>query len=331
MTIGERLRRLREDRGWTQAELATRGGVSRQLIGALEIDRHLPRVDVALALAAALGVDVVDVFTASPPPVDVVSGEGAPDGALLRFGVVGDRTVVSGARTGDTGWDVADAVIDHGELHPLLPVREGVVIAGCEPGLEVLERLLRERGIAAMAVTGSSAAALGALASGRAHGAVVHNGPTELPDPPAATARFRLCSWQVGLAGPPDADAAWFVAALADGAPIARREAGAAVQSALERAVGGAVAGPLVGNHLEAARLALSAGIAAVSIEPAALAVGASFHPLEIHEAQLWIAEEWLHLAAVEAALTEMTGERFRRRLQGIGGYELEGSGARAA
>lgn len=329
MSIGNRLRRLREHRRLTQTDLAERAGVSRQLVGALETDRQLPRVDVALAMAGALDVGIQDLFGPEPAAVDVVTGAAPADG-LLRVGLVGARTVVAGVRAGETGWDVADAVVDGGALHSMVPIRPGVVIAGCEPGLEVLERLLRERGVAALSVACSSASARDALADGRAHGAVVHADPTHLPEIPDAVAPFRLCRWQVGLAGPADADPAWFSGALEGRAPIVQREPGAAVQAAMERAVG-TVPGPRVGTHLEAARLAAQSGVAAVTIEPAALAVGASFHPLETHEAQLWLAESWLGSSPVEAALTEMTGERFQRRLRGVGGYDLQDSGVRAA
>lgn len=331
MSIGDRLRRLREDLGLTQGEIAARAGVSRQLVGALESDRQLPRVDVAIALAEALGAEVTNVFTPARQPIDVVTGAPAPEGSLLRVGMVGDRSVVTGMRAGDEGWDVADAVVEDGELHAMAPIRPGVVVAGCEPGLEVLERLLRERGVAAMAVGCSSAAALDALIDRRTHAAVVHGGPMGLPDSPEAVDRFRLCGWRVGLAGPPGADAGWFDAALRGRTPVAQREAGAAAQAALERVLPGPVEGPRVRNHVEAARLAVNAGIAAVSIEPAALAVGASFHPLETHETELWVGAGWLGLPAVEAALTELTGERFQRRLRGVGGYDLAGSGSRAA
>lgn len=330
MTVGDRLRRLREQQGQTQTELAERAGISRQLVGALETDRQLPRVDVALAVAAALGIDVRDLFGPESPALDVVTGLVPPDDTLFRVGLVGDRTVVDAVRAGDAGWDVADAVVEDGALHAMVTIRPGVVVAGCEPGLEVLERLLRERGVAALSVACSSAAAINALAGGRTHAAVVHADPTDLPEAPSAVARFHMCRWRVGLAGPAEADRAWFATALGARAPIVQREPGAAVQAVLERTIG-MVQGPTVGTHLEAARLAVHTGTAAVTIEPAALSVGASFHPLETHAAQLWVGEEWLGLSAVETALAEMVGERFQQRLRGVGGYDLDGSGVRAA
>lgn len=329
--VGQRLRRLREHLGLSQGELATRAGVSRQLVGALEAGRHLPRVDAALALAAALGTDAATLFGPISDPVDAVSGHPPREGSLVRVGVVGGRTVVTEAGIGADGWDVADAVIEQGEVQQLAPIRPSVVIAGCEPGLEVLERLLRETGLGAVSVACSSAAAAGALAERRVHAAVVHAGRDGLGDPPAGTVRFHLCRWQVGLAGPSDAERAWFDAARQGRVPVVQREAGAGVQTAFEQEVGREVPGPRVAGHLAAARWAVSAGMPAVTMEPAALALGASFSALETHEAEIWVRRQWLTEPAVEAALVEVAGRRFQRRLEGIGGYDLEGCGTLVA
>jgi molybdate-binding protein len=72
-------------------------------------------------------------------------------------------------------------------------------------------------------------------------------------------------------------------------------------------------------------------GMPAVTIEPAALAVDAAFHPLEVHEAQLWVATDWLNDRVVTEALNVIVGRSFQARLAGVGGYDLAGSGSRLA
>jgi putative transcriptional regulator len=57
-----RLRLLRAEHDLTQEELATRIGVSRQAINALETERHDPSLDLAYKVAAAFGVPVEQVF-----------------------------------------------------------------------------------------------------------------------------------------------------------------------------------------------------------------------------------------------------------------------------
>lgn len=329
------LRTARERSGMTQAELAARAGMSRQMVGAIESGRHLPRVDAAISLARALGVEVDALFPSPTEAVDAVTGHPVASGSLVRIGWVGDRAVTAPVGTGADGWDVADGVIEDEAVVPFDRRPPGLVVAGCEPGLAVIERLLRERGMGAVAASASSTAARSALSAGRLHAAVVHGVPGDrypLPVSPNIT-RVRLASWQVGLAAPLDAPQDWWREALAGIVPVVQREPGAGVQQAFLDASGveDQVPGPTVGSHLAAARLSLATGLAAVTIEPAALAVGARFHPLEVHEAQLWIAGDWINDRVVTEALAIIGERRFTERLVGIGGYDLSQSGSRAA
>jgi DNA-binding XRE family transcriptional regulator len=328
------LRAVRRAAGLTQSELAVRAGVSRQSIGAIEAGRHLPRVDAALALAAALDVEVEELFGSDHAPVDVLTGAVAADGVPVRIGRVGEQLVTSPARFDAQGWDVADGVVADGTLRSFGRLGRGLVVAGCEPGLEVLERLLREGGMGAVAVAGSSAAATAALESGRVHAAVVHGpvGGTLTAARGVAVERFRLARWRVGLAAPYDAPPGWWDEALSGREPVVQREPGAGVQRTFEEAVEAGrlpVPGPQVDTHLEAAQRSIIAGIPAVTIEPAALAVGAGFHPLDVHEAQLWVATEWSSDRVFTEALNVIVGRPFQARLAGVGGYDLTGSGSR--
>ena len=330
------LRKLREAAGLSQAGLASRAGVSRQLVGAVEAGRHLPRVDSALAMAAVLGIDVDALFAPSPTPIDVVSGSVPVDGSFVRAGWVGNRIVSAPARIGPDGWDVADGVIEGGTLTSFGRRGPGLVVAGCEPGLVVLERMLRENGMGAVTAAGSSKVAVEALAAGRVHAAVVH-GPTPdaLSDPKGVEMdRFRLARWQVGLAASPNAKSGWWREAISGQVPVVQREQGAGVQRTFENAVGpdgASVTGPRVGGHLEAARRAVLTGVPAITIEPAALAVGSVFHALEVHEAQMWVAHDWLGDRSVIDALHVISSPRFQRRLSGVGGYDLTACGTRVA
>ena len=57
-----RLRVLRAERGWSQAELGERLGVSRQAVNALETDKHDPSLDLAFKIAVLFGLKVEEVF-----------------------------------------------------------------------------------------------------------------------------------------------------------------------------------------------------------------------------------------------------------------------------
>lgn len=56
------LKALRAARGWTQADLGERLGVSRQAIIAIESDKHDPSLDLAYRIAALFGEPVEAIF-----------------------------------------------------------------------------------------------------------------------------------------------------------------------------------------------------------------------------------------------------------------------------
>lgn len=333
---GSRLRIARESAGLSQSDLAVRAGVSRQMVGAVEAGRHLPRVDSALALAGTLGVTVDSLFGTLSVPIDIASGGATPEGSLVRVGLVGNQAVTAPVRVGSEGWEAADGVVTDGRFDAFGGRAQGIVVGGCEPGLVLLERMLREGGAGALAASLTSASALECLLAGRLHAAVVHGPESDLVARARGLAitRFHLARWQVGIAAGPNAVTGWWKRALTGRFPVVQREPGAGVQRTFRGAIPKSrddVPGPVAKSHIEASRLAIAMDIPAVTIEPAARAVGAIFHPIEVHSAQLWVAKSWIDDDVVEAAMTILVGSRFRRQLAGVGGYDLEGSGTRAA
>lgn len=59
-----RLRALRAERNWTQQDLATAVGVSRQTINAIESGKYDPSLPLAFKLAGAFGRTIEQIFTA---------------------------------------------------------------------------------------------------------------------------------------------------------------------------------------------------------------------------------------------------------------------------
>lgn len=59
-----RVRDLRTERGWSQAELGVRAGVSRQAIIAIETGRFDPSLPLAFALARIFDLAIEDIFDA---------------------------------------------------------------------------------------------------------------------------------------------------------------------------------------------------------------------------------------------------------------------------
>ena len=57
-----RLRVLRAERNWSQAELAEQLNVSRQTINALETERYEPSLGLAFKIAKLFGMRIEEVF-----------------------------------------------------------------------------------------------------------------------------------------------------------------------------------------------------------------------------------------------------------------------------
>jgi putative transcriptional regulator len=60
--LKNRLRVLRAERGWSQAELGSRIGVSRQAVNAIETGKHDPSLPLAFRLARLLGLSIEEIF-----------------------------------------------------------------------------------------------------------------------------------------------------------------------------------------------------------------------------------------------------------------------------
>ena len=335
--LGGRVRGLRLERGLTQVQLAELAGVSRQLVGAVEADRHLPRVDAAVRLAGALSTTVEQLLA---PELREVVGviEDPAEGALVRVGRVGDRLVCVPAAGSGEGWASADAQVHDGAVQLFDVERPAVLVAGCDPIIGLASRLLEATsGPRVVPVATSGATAAEVLAAGRSHSVMVHGPEGRLSDPRVAVRRWHIARWQVGLAAPVDLPAGWVGDALAGRLPVVQREAGAGSQAAFERArsrkdaVDRSVEGPRVSGHAEAAWRAATDRMVAVTIEPAALANGLTFHPLEEHLSQLWVAVEHTDNALLHAFMDEVIGERVQRRLAAIGGYDLTDTGTELA
>jgi putative transcriptional regulator len=60
--LKNRLRELRSERNWSQAELAERAGVSRQTINAIETEKYDPSLPLAFTLARIFKLKIEEMF-----------------------------------------------------------------------------------------------------------------------------------------------------------------------------------------------------------------------------------------------------------------------------
>jgi len=71
----KRLKEMRDARGWTQQQLAGASGVSQTFISELESCKKQPTVTVAIKLAQALGVELMELLQPKPTPETAMNPE----------------------------------------------------------------------------------------------------------------------------------------------------------------------------------------------------------------------------------------------------------------
>ena len=71
--MNNRLRVLRAEQRWSQADLAERLGVSRQTVNAIETGRYDPSLPLAFSIARLFEARIEDVFNPDGEPVRAVS------------------------------------------------------------------------------------------------------------------------------------------------------------------------------------------------------------------------------------------------------------------
>jgi putative molybdopterin biosynthesis protein len=242
-STGANLRLARQARGFSQQQLASMAGVSRQAVSAVESGHSDPSLRVALALAQALGMAVEELFGPGEPAAPVAAVSVAPlRGRTDRVALapVGDRFVALPLR-GDAGAGlgflpagglanpanlavaaVAAGAVGNGAarnaaagngteliaVRPLGPPRPTLVVAGCDPALPLLATPLSllDPPVAFAWWPCGSAAALRLASQGLVHVAGVHTKEDsgEAGPLPDGAAVVGFTAWREGFAVRPE-------------------------------------------------------------------------------------------------------------------------------
>ncbi len=356
-----KVRAVRQAVGMSQGRLASLVGISRQALSALEAGRAVPRTDVALRLARALGCQVEGLFVQPEAQPRLVARSAhtcapEPNQRVLLSSHRGGWVARPLDGRGSEGMQAADGVVTQvtgskvevelvGDLEA---AAQRLVVMGCAPALGLLTaRLaLSPRRVAMTWLHGSSGQALDALDRGEVHLAGIHlrdarSGRFNLPlvqrrfaQRPMLVVNF--ASWEQGLV-------------VAKGNPLqfrtvedvlrprvrlVQREPGAGATKLLEqllKASGPSLSRPpplVARGHLEVAQaVAMGAADVGVAIESVALAWGLDFIPLSAERFDLVFPKALATDVRVERLIDELGSSSFRRELDSLGGYQTAESG----
>jgi molybdate-binding protein/transcriptional regulator with XRE-family HTH domain len=324
---------LRIARGWSQALLAEKSGVSRTGVSAIETGRLVPSVAAALRLAAALGVSVEAVFGAG----EARAGEtwawqpNAPDTRCWRASVKGQVLAYPFEPTA-AGSIPHDAVgRDEARSRP----ERTLVIAGCDPLVGLLAHEISERhGLRVLPLLRSSGDALDLLRRGLVHVAGLHwtdaggRSANDAAVRRGAGAGYRLLHqmrWDSGIAvghGRKEQSAS---AVLRARMRWVNREEGSAARRALDVLL---AARPrpagyqrVVRDHRSVATIVSSGWAeAGICVKPAAAEARVRFIPLHEEAYELCVADDQFDDPRIEALVATLQSTAYRRLIADVPG-----------
>lgn len=366
MKIENRVQAVREQRGIAAAELARQVAISRPTIYAIEAGTYTPNTAVALRLADVLECGVEDLFSLDSEDkareralkVKLLSTGAVPEqGEAVQLCHVGKAIVAVPPAARDCYLPDADGIVSRVErakseavvrvMNDLNPGKR-ILIAGCDPATPILAAPVGRLGFDVIAVACPSRCALKRLKAGLVHIAGCH-----LKDPqtgeynlPFVSRLFKedevrvvsYVTWEQGLVvrtGNPKG-----IRKIEDldrkNIRIINREKGSGARELLDRGLdeAGILPRRLLGyddvahGHIPAA-LAVSRSHAdcCIATRSAARHFGLGFVPLASERYDFVVLRRYWSLPAVRAFFDELSGSRFRRKLESITSYDAARAG----
>lgn len=330
----------RRDRGWSQAALAEKSGVSRPEISAIETGRLVPSVSVALRIASALGLSVEAVFGRRGTSQLAWAWEpaAADDGRVWRA-LVGGRTLLYPLEPTASGVLPHDGWFDGGQLHPrdegVTPERT-LVIAGCDPLVSLLARELARHDIRVLPIVRASTAALELLRQGLVHAAGVHFTDARGTSTNDRAVRavvgtghrlIHQVRWDTGIATVGHRRERTPAALLRANLRWVNREEGSAARQAFDTLLTSRRR-PSGYEHVVRDHRAVAATVssgwaeAGVCVRPAAAEAHLGFIPLHRESYELCVAEAQMEDPRITALMTTLQSKSYRQLIADVPGCE---------
>lgn len=247
LSLQNKVKIFRLGRGWSQAELAERAGISRAAVSAIEIERLVPSVAAALSLAGALGCRVDELFVlASGGQEPIWAWPATIDPCRYWHAEIAGRTLLYPVEATGLGVIGHDGISEYGILHPRsqnVP-EHTLVMASCDPAATLLAmELARATPYRLIVLPRSSSEALRLLGEKLVHVAGVHlakagskrgNGAIVRRKLGAGFSLLHVARWQEGIAVSPSAGVSSVQQALRQDLRWVGREPGSAARECLD-------------------------------------------------------------------------------------------------
>jgi molybdate-binding protein/transcriptional regulator with XRE-family HTH domain len=333
----------RVERGWSQADLAVRAGVSRAAVSAIEINRLIPSVAAALALASVFGCSVEHLFGSTD--VDRTEPDWAwpPEQHPCRYwhALVNGRTLLFPTEVQPTGSVGHDGVFREGILAPSSRIapEATLVMACCDPAAALLaDEVARSSGFRLLVLPRSSRRALMLLGQGLVHVAGVHLATKQNPDGNARTVRetlgagyrlLRVARWEEGLSVATGSGVRTVRSALQANLRWVGREPGSAARQCLDEILANRPAPRRLARDHRGVAEAVRSGWAdiGVCLRLACEEAGLHFLPVRVEDYDLCIPQTIETDPRIQALIHGVRAHSYRTLLGDLPGVDATATG----
>ncbi len=338
------VKRLRNERRWSQQELAERSGISRAEVSAVENDRLSPSIATALALARVLGRTVEELFARAGGSDAVWALPPRRNSGRFWEARVGARRLLFPVEPTALGVVPHDGTFRAESVDREVgrDVEDTVVIAGCDPAIGLLaSELRRVEGLRVLPLTRSSRDALSLLARGLVHAAGVHwfsekgrdgNASVVATTLGSGYALLHLARWQEGVALAPSLRGRSASTLARSRIRWVGREEGSGARRCLDRLLRGSGASRrfrhLASDHRGVAQ-AVAGGWAdaGVAVRLAAEEAGLDFLAVQQEDYELCVSSDLRSDRAVVALLGALRSGAMRKLYRDLPGYDVRRMG----
>lgn len=334
------IRQFREERGWSQQELADRAGLSRAGVSAIEMGKLVPSTVAALSLAKIFGCGVEELFQLGGYET---SWAWQPSKNPCRYwrAMVGGNLLLFPVEASPLGMVQHDGVYRDGRLydnHSSEPSRT-LMMASCDPAVGLLAtEYARATPFRMLVIPRSSRQSLQLLRDGLVHVAGMHLAESRNPEVNAKVAQevintpfqlLRVANWQEGLAVSPGSGLETVNQVLTSNVCWIGREPGSGARQVLDELLQGAPTPSLVAKDHRGVVEAVRSGWAGVGVSVRLVSEEAGLDFISVREEayDLCIPEQHAVDPRVRALIEVVRSPSFRRMLGELPGYDVSATG----
>lgn len=340
LPLYNRIKQFREERGWSQQELADKTGLSRTGISAIEMGKLVPSTMAALTLAKIFACTVEELFQltgqnnfqwAWPPPKEP-----------CRYwrAAVGGRSLLYPVEISLLGMTPQDGVFREGRFFdsPFADPLRTLVLAGCDPAAGLLAaEYARATHFRMLVLPRSSRQALLLLRDGLVHVAGFHLAESRKPEQNAKAAReilkapfrlVRLANWQEGLTLAPGLGFKTVKEVVLAGVRWIGREPGSGARQVLDDLLHGAPPSCMARDHQGVAEAVRSGWAdAGISVRLVSEEAGLQFISVRDEAYDICIPETAMEEPRVRALIEVIRSNSLRNMFGDLPGYDVKETG----